>query len=329
MGRPTALWIGLGAAAALLAAAGLGAFWLKQAYERPGPLAAETVLIVPAGAGVGEIAADLVRAGVIAGPWTFRALVRLTGADRGLRAGEYAFAAGVPLKAVIEKLHSGDTVRRRFTVIEGSTRAAVATALAAHTAMSGPMPALPTEGWLAPDTYFYSYGDGREALVRRMHGAQDAKLAELWRRRSPGLPYRTPEEAVILASIVEKETALPAERPRIAAVFVNRLRRGMRLQSDPTVIYALTGGVGELGRDLTRDDLATPSPYNTYAANGLPPGAICNPGEASLAAALNPAATGDLYFVADGEGGHAFAETLDEHNRNVARWRKRPRERQP
>ncbi|HUN52564.1 MAG TPA: endolytic transglycosylase MltG, partial [Candidatus Sulfotelmatobacter sp.] len=181
----------------------------------------------------------------------------------------------------------------------------------------------PAEGSLLPETYNYSWGDSRAGMLARMAKAMRETLAHLWAGRAPDLPYATPEAALILASIVEKETGVPAERPLVAGVFVNRLRLGMKLQSDPTVDYALSGGKGPLGRELTRADLDTASPYNTYRVDGLPPGPIANPGRAAIAAVMRPAPTKDLYFVADGSGGHAFSQTLAEHNKNVERWHQR------
>ena len=319
MRRWAAIGIVAGGLAAIVAAS---AVWLDRAYVRSGPAIQETTLIIKPGSGVSQIAAELERAHVIERAMVFRIMARLVKAHRSLRAGEYAFPAGSSLQAVILKLQSGQTVQRRFTVVEGATHAVIGRQLDQAYGLAGPLPPLPPEGWLAPETYFYTYGDLRGALVERMHDAQRQLLAELWPARAAGLPLATPEEALVLASIIERETAIDSERTRVAGVFVNRLRKGMRLQSDPTVIYAVTAGGGELDRPLSRRDLAADSPYNTYVKNGLPPGAISNPGRASIAAALNPAETGDLYFVADGTGGHAFAATLAEHNRNVARWRR-------
>jgi UPF0755 protein len=218
-------------------------------------------------------------------------------------------------------LANGETVARRLTVAEGLTVAEVFQLLADTEALEGDLPPPPEEGSLLPETYFYALGDSRIGLVSRMQDEMRQTLDELWRGRAQNLPLRTKREALILASIVDKETGVADERDKVAAVFINRLRRGMRLQADPTVIYGLTEGGGPLGRELSQRDWAHASAYNTYQIDGLPPGPIGNPGRASIEAVLNPAAVDYLYFVADGSGGHAFARTLEEHNRNVARWR--------
>jgi UPF0755 protein len=225
-------------------------------------------------------------------------------------------------REVVAILQSGETIVRRLTVPEGLTSARVLELVDGAEGLQGHVGRMPEEGRLLPETYHFSYGDDRADLVARMEEAMEIALARLWLERSDDLPFATPEDALTLASIVERETAVERERRRVAAVFINRLRRGMRLQSDPTVVYALTEGEGVLGRRLVRDDLRIDHPYNTYVNTGLPPGPIANPGRASIAAVLNPAETRELYFVADGSGGHAFATTLDEHNRNVARWRR-------
>jgi UPF0755 protein len=222
----------------------------------------------------------------------------------------------------MDLLVSGRVVMRRLTAPEGLTVGEIFSLVIQADGLTGDMPPLPSEGTLLPQTYHFAYGDERRAIVERMTKAMSETLAELWAKRRPDLPYRGPNEAVVMASIVEKETAVAEERPLVAGVFVNRLRRGMRLQSDPTVAYGLDPGRGDLDRALTRDDLDRPSAWNTYRIDGLPPTPIASPGRASLEAALQPKPSAYLYFVADGNGGHVFAETLDEHNRNVARWRK-------
>jgi UPF0755 protein len=313
---------------AVLAAglAGGAAWYAVQSFRAPGPLAAERTLIVPRGFGVAEIAELLEGEGVLADRWLLMGGVRLVEGPP-LRAGEYRFPARVSAEGVLELLRSGRTVVRRITVPEGLTSAEIVELLRAEPALSGEIERVPAEGTLLPDTYHFSFGDGRQEIVQRMQRGMRAALDELWARRAAELPLDDPAEAVVLASIVEKETGQADERAKVAGVFVNRLRRGMRLQSDPTVIYGLTNGERPLGRPLTRADWRHESAHNTYVIDGLPPTPIANPGRASLAAALNPDAHEYLYFVADGTGGHAFGRTLAEHNRNVAAWRRVQRER--
>lgn len=212
-------------------------------------------------------------------------------------------------------------LRFRVTLAEGVTSWQVVEELKRADFLTGDVPEVPAEGALAPDSYEVDNGSDRAALIARMEAAQGQILAQLWAERAEGLPYANPEEALIMASIVEKETGIADERPQVASVFVNRLNRGMRLQTDPTVIYGITLGKGVLGRGLRQSELRRETPYNTYVIDGLPPTPIANPGRLSIQAALNPADTNYVFFVADGSGGHAFAETLEEHNRNVARWR--------
>ncbi|MGQ9371824.1 endolytic transglycosylase MltG [Azospirillum sp. A39] len=306
-------------AAVVILAAGL--FWAGLRITAPGPLDEAATVVIPRGSGLEAIAIALADAGVVESPLLFIAGAQATGAVRELKAGEYAFAPGVSIDGVLKQLRQGRTVVRRLTVPEGLTVAQILSLLDAEPALAGTVSAKPAEGSLLPETYHYSYGDSRDALVGRMAAAMRSALAEAWARRAPDLPLATPGEALTLASIVEKETSVAEERPRVAGVFLNRLADGMRLQSDPTVIYALTDGSGELGRPLTRADWRFDSPYNTYVADGLPPGPIANPGRAAIDAVLNPERHEYVYFVADGSGGHAFARTLAEHNRNVARWR--------
>lgn len=296
--------------------------WGAAAYDKPGPLREDETIVLPRGSSVGRISKILESRGVLAQPNLFRIVVRASGLSGSLRAGEYLFPARTSMRAVTELLTDGETVVHRLTSAEGLTTTEIMRIVEQHEALTGTVLVDVAEGTLLPETYHYAFGDTRQGMVDRMQSAMTDLIEELWPSRTADLPINTPAEAVILASIVEKETSVANERARVAGVFVNRLRRGMRLQSDPTVVYALTAGSGSLGRRLTRNDLAIESPFNTYRVGGLPPGPIANPGRASLAAVLNPAKTDDLYFVADGKGGHAFAKTLAEHQRNVRRWRR-------
>jgi len=308
--------------AVVLFTAGAGMLvWGVAAFNEPGPLEADTVVLLPRGASVRQIATILQDNGVLDEPALFRFAVRLSGESGNLRAGEYEVPAASSMRSVIALLTIGKTLVRRVTIAEGLAVVEALAVVREAGGLTGELPGQIAEGTLLPETYHYSYGDTRADIVARMRAAMDELLGDLWPDRAEGLPFDTVEEALVLASIVEKETAVPEERARIAGVFVNRLRRGMRLQSDPTVVYAITRGRA-LGRRLTRTDLDTDSPYNTYRNRGLPPGPIANPGRASIEAVLHPADTKDLYFVADGTGGHAFAETLEAHQRNVRRWRR-------
>jgi UPF0755 protein len=244
-----------------------------------------------------------------------------------LKAGEFAFPARVSPHDAAAIIASGRTVVRRLTLAEGITVVQAVALLRAAEGMDGDVASVPAEGELLPDTYFYSWGDSRERMLARQRRAMMELLNELWAKRAPDLPVKTPQEALVLASIVEKETAVADERPRIAAVFLNRLKRGMRLQADPTTIYGLTQGKAPLDRPLSRADLEARNAWNTYVIDGLPPTPIAIPGRAALAAVLNPIASADLYFVSDGNGRHVFAASLAEHNRNVGRLRQIERER--
>ncbi len=308
----------------LLAALGAALFfWWRHDFYGPGPLEDPVSVMLEPGSGLRAIAKRLEAEGVIKGALFFAAGVSLLGHSRDLRAGEYLFDPKMSGYEVMDKLFRGEVVIRRVTLPEGLTSAEIARLIAAAEGLIGELPSELPEGRFLPETYHYSRGDTRAAIVERMRRAMTETLDELWPARAEDLPFASPEAALILASIVEKETGLPEERARVAAVFVNRLRRSMPLQSDPTVVYALTGGAGPLGRPLTRDDLEVDSPYNTYRVPGLPPGPIANPGREAIAAVLHPAETNELYFVATGDGGHAFAQTLEEHNRNVRRLRER------
>lgn len=286
----------------------------------PNTLTEDKIVIIPRGATVQTIATDLKTNGVIDSPRVFRAMARLVASDN-LQAGEYEFSPSMNMADMVVMMRDGRSIVRRFTVAEGLTSHEIATLLRNDPTFSGDIPAIPPEGSLLPETYHYSYGDSREGLVERMQKGQRDLLNGLWEGRAEGLPLKTPEESIILASIVEKETGKkPEERARVAGVFYNRLRQGIRLQSDPTVIYAITNGQSPLGRDLKHEDLVFISPFNTYVNAGLPPKPICNPGRASLEAVLQPENNDFLYFVADGTGGHAFAKDISQHNQNVARW---------
>ena len=298
-----------------------GWLFVHGRFDTPGPARHERTVVLPAGASAFDIADLLEEAGVIDDPLLFVAGLWIEDKQHSLKAGEYMFEALVTPRGVMEKLVAGDTVLHRLTVTEGMTSAEVVALLDDEPWLVGEITRMPAEGTLLPETYHYDLGDSRARLIERMQHDMARLVDELWQARDPAVALDRAEQAVVLASIVEKETAVAEERPLIAGVFLNRLRQGMRLQADVTVIYAVTGGKRPLGRPLSRADLRLESPYNTYRQKGLPPGPIANPGRASLAAVLNPAETDALYFVADGSGGHAFAATLDEHNRNVARWR--------
>jgi UPF0755 protein len=238
-----------------------------------------------------------------------------------LKAGEYVFPKRASVRDVVETIVEGKVVQHQFTIPEGLTSEQIVARLLESDMLSGNIKDVPREGSLLPDGYHFNRGFTREQMLQRMRQAQDRLVREVWERRNPDLPLKTPEQLVILASIIEKETGKPEERTRVAAVFANRLKQKMRLQSDPTIVYGLVHGKGPLGRPLSKADIAQPTPYNTYVIDGLPPGPIANPGRASIEAAANPARTKELFFVADGTGGHAFAETYDQHLKNVARLR--------
>ncbi len=324
---------------ALILLAALGV-WLHHEADAPGPLADTASVVIPKGEGAIEIAERLEKSGVITDRRFFMLHYYLTrmhsGAPGGstkaeavsLKAGEYQIPQSATVRQVLDILTSGRAVLLKITVPEGLTSQQIVERLKAEPGLTGEITEVPPEGALLPDTYKFSRGAGRQEILDRMRAEQTKLLAAQWAARDPSLPIQSPEEAMVLASIVEKETGRAEERPRVAAVFVNRLRKGMRLQSDPTIVYGLVGGQGPLGRSITRSDIDSKTTYNTYQIDGLPPGPICNPGRASLAAALNPPSTQDLFFVADGTGGHVFTSTLKDHNAAVQNWRKVERARQ-
>jgi UPF0755 protein len=305
-------------AAVLLLVGGFGASAAWRTYTRTGPLAESVQIIIPRG-GTEAIAGVLLAAGVIRDARSFALAAWLTRGDGPLRAAEFAFPAGVPLADVLRILRTERAVQRRLTIPEGLTAYQIRALLDRTEGLTGETPSL-AEGDVLPETYLFEWGETRAALLRRADAAMDRALAEAWAARAPDLPLSSAREALVLASIVERETGRADERARVAGVFINRLRRNMPLQSDPTVAYAATGGV-PMDRPISRADLDREHPFNTYRNRGLPPGPIASPGRSALNAVTRPEATEFLFFVADGSGGHAFARTLEEHNRNVARWR--------
>lgn len=298
----------------------------SQLYEQ-NDKTESSLILVEKGDSMHTIARKLKRDGYINSVPVFKLAGRLTGEATNLKAGEYRIPAHASPKLILDILVGGQTVVRRMTIPEGLTGAQVVDMLMSTAALFGDIgePVAPN-GALLPETYVFAYGSPRRVVYQRMKDAMQKTIDELWENRNPDLPYTTVEEALTMASIVEKETSVPSERARIAGVFVNRLKKGMRLQTDPTVIYAVTNGTMELKRPLTFADLKKDHPFNTYTRKGLPPAPICNPGRESIAAALNPAETKELYFVADGTGGHAFARTFDEHRANIAAWKRRKRQ---
>lgn len=300
--------------------------YLQSAFVTPSALAFDRTIIIPKGTGVDGIAKILADDGLIADPIIFRLGLRLenlTGKETGfLKAGEFIIPAHSSAKKVADILRFGETVVRKITIAEGLTTQEILDQIRITDGLTGNVPIGIPEGSLLPETYHFKYGDGRAALVQRMNDDLQTVLRDLWQSRAQDLPFKTAREAVILASIIEKETGLARERDRVSGVFINRLNKGMRLQSDPTVVYGITEGSGPLGRSLTRADLDRETPYNTYKIKGFPPTPIANPGRDAIRAALNPMDTDELYFVADGQGGHNFAKTLKDHNRNVRAYRR-------
>jgi peptidoglycan lytic transglycosylase G len=306
----------------LMIGAGTAYYYGRQILESPGPLQEDKVVNIPARAGKRDIADVLQREGVInVNPWFFIGGVLALKASQDLKPGEYQFQKNASLRDVIGTIVEGKVVQHAVTIPEGLTSEQIVARLSDSDIFTGSVREIPREGTLLPETYKFPRGTPREQVIQRMQQAQKRVLAEIWERRNPDAPLRSPDQLITLASIVEKETGKPDERSRVAAVYVNRLRQKMKLQSDPTIIYGLVGGKGTLGRPIKRSEITQPSPYNTYVIEGLPPGPIANPGRASLEAAANPARTRDLFFVADGSGGHAFTEAYDQHQKNVAKLR--------
>ena len=292
-----------------------GAVWWRAAVTQPGPLTATKTFVVPRG-GTAAVAQALATQDIIEQPLLFRAAAWLSRSQGSLRAAEFAFPAQASLTQVLAILRTAHPVEHHVTIAEGLTAQQIRAVLAHAEAMSGPVPAIP-EGSVLPETYDYEYGAAPSAIVARAQAAMDKALAAAWTSRAANLPLFSPRDALILASIVERETAKPAERPHVAAVFVNRLRQGMRLQADPTVVYGASGGAGVLDHGLTKAELARDDPFNTYRNVGLPPGPIAAPSLASIEAVLHPMQSDDLYFVADGTGGHTFSRTLETHEAAV------------
>jgi UPF0755 protein len=310
---------------AMVTASGFGLVVYHQ-YESPGPLEATRTIVVPKGEGRIAIAERLEKEGIITNRWTFiggHLLQSMFGARKTpeLKAGEYEIKDHASMRQVMDTLADGKSILYKVTVPEGLTSQQIVERLQGEPNLTGEVSKIPAEGTLLPETYPFAKGASRQELIDKMQSDMQKVVAKLWEKRDPEIPLRTIDDAVTFASIVEKETGRPDERVRVAAVFYNRLKKGMRLQSDPTIIYGITGGQGTLGRGLTKTEIDTKTPYNTYQINGLPPGPIANPGKAALEAALNPAKTNDLYFVADGSGGHAFTENLKDHNSAVQKWR--------
>jgi UPF0755 protein len=295
--------------------------WAMVEARKPGPLTEDKVVVIEREDDGGPIGDQLERDGVIDSSLWFVAMTVLDGSRGTLKRGEYAFKAGVSLREVEAELASGKVVQHKITIPEGLTSDQVVQRLRDNDVLVGDIKETPREGSILPDTYLFARGETRQALLTIMTKAQAKAVDEIWAKRASDLPIKSPGELVTLASIVEKETGKQDERPHVAGVFINRLRRHIKLESDPTIVYGLVFGKGTLGHSISKAELEQATPYNTYIISGLPPGPICNPGRAALEAVANPSTTKDIFFVADGTGGHAFAETLDQHLKNVARWR--------
>lgn len=308
--------------------------WTVGQSRSAGPLDETKIVLIERGKGVSAIAAELEKENIISSAFTFKVISVLDGDDRPMKAGEYEFPQNISMADALEMLRAGKVFDRKVTFPEGVTSWQIIETLKGLEDLSGEVVDTPADGSLLPETYHYIKDQPRAEIVAQMSKAMTDTVAELWPGRASDLPFTTETEAITLASIVEKETGVASERPRIAGVFINRLRRGIPLQSDPTVIYAMTKGKvqsegqGPIGRRLLTKDLGMESPYNTYQNAGLPPGPIANPGRAAIEAVLHPEMHDYIYFVADGTGGHVFSRTLSEHNANVAKWRKIRREQQ-
>ena len=314
------IFVGLVVCGCLTVAA--ATLWLQHGLTKLKTVPDGTLVYIEQGSSVNKIARTLVEQNIIDDPLFFKIGARLTRAKGPLKAGEYLMPSTISTAEMIRILQAGKTHQRRVTIPEGLMAVEIIAMINETDGLSGTITDIPPEGSLLPETYHFDRGMDRRMLIARMQQAMQATIKELWETRADNLPLTTPEEAIILASIVEKETGIAAERPRVAGVFINRLNVNMALQTDPTVIYAITQGKQKLDRPLYRKDLNIESPYNTYVVTGLPPGPIANPGRASIAATLNPEEHDYFYFVADGTGGHAFGKTMDDHARNVSNWRK-------
>jgi UPF0755 protein len=306
----------------LLAALGFGAYeWDVMNYAAPGPAPRETTILIKPGEGVSAISQKLFGAGTVINAQLYALDIRVRGQAGALKAGEYAIPAHASPSGITDILVSGKSIQHKITAAEGLTSEMIYNLVKSDTTLQGDAGPVPAEGTLLPETYLFTHGATREDILARMQRDQQKFVADHWDARAPGLPFATPEQALILASVVEKETSIPSERRHIAAVFINRLKLGMKLQSDPTIIYGITKGY-PLGRRIRQSEIERATPYNTYAITGLPATPICNPGKDAIAAVLSPAQSNDLYFVADGTGGHVFADTIAQHEKNVAKWRK-------
>ena len=300
-------------------AAVLAFFYVLQMWGGRGPLARPISVEIAPGTSLATASVTLEKAGAIPSASRFRLFAKVFGADAPIKAGEYRIPAHLSQADILKVLQGTKTIQRFVTIPEGWPSVLVKDALDRETSLTGKVD-VPEEGSVLPDSYAFQRGDTRDFILKRMQSVRTRYLAQAWAKRAPGLAVTTPEQALILASIVEKETGKPSERALVAAVYSNRLKRGMMLQADPTIIYPITKG-RPLGRRILLSEVHAVNAYNTYAMVGLPKGPICNPGRASIDAVLNPAKSNALYFVADGSGGHVFADTLEQHNANVAKWR--------